>query len=246
MFGIIKYYDADWGAAGSGALSGAGMGASIGSVVPGVGTAIGAAAGGLIGGITGLFQKKKGNQLLKNNPYPNQPVPNEVLANQQVAQNMANEGTPSQQYQNAQKNIQRQQSTAVSAAQDRRLGGALIPTIQQATNDAAGNVEAQSSVTRRENQLNLQNVNNQVAGWRNQAWDWNQKQKYLQNYQYGQSLVGVGNQNIMAGADKILGGLVGGYANGLFSGRGGSNQTTSSTPVNQFGQPSYSNGQYND
>lgn len=214
---IRKYYDAS---IGGDALKGAGEGAALGSVIPGVGTAIGAVAGGLIGGVTGFFQKKKANALLKQNPYPNMPVPPEVLANQQQAERMADEGMPSEQYEQAQKNIQRQQATAIQATQDRRSGTAAVGAIQQGTNDAIGQLDATSAGIRRQNQLNLQSVNNNVADYRTRAFDWNQKGKYLQNYQYGMSLLGSGNASMFAGADKILGGLTQGYANGLFSGRG--------------------------
>lgn len=221
---IRKFYD--WGDAGSDAMTGVKAGAALGSVVPGVGTLVGAAAGGLIGAGIGFFQKKKGNALLKNNPYPNMPVPNEVLANQQAAERAADEGTPSAQYEQAKKNIQQQQATAISASQDRRLGGATIGAIQEGTNNATGQLDAQSAANRRANQLNLQTVNNQVASYRDKAFDWNQKNKYLQNYQMANSLIGVGNQNMLAGADKLLGGIAGGYANGLFSGRSGGSMPT--------------------
>lgn len=214
---IRKYYDAG---IGGDALKGAGEGAALGSIIPGVGTLIGGAAGAVIGGAVGFFQKKKGNALLKKNPYPNQPIPAEELANQQAAQNMALEGMPSEQYQAANKNIQRQQAAALFDSQDRRVGSANVAAIQQNTNDATGNLDAQSAAIRRQNQLNLQNVNSGVAAYRDKAFDWNQKQKYLQDYQYGMSLVGSGNANMMSGSDKLLGGLTGAYANGLFSGRG--------------------------
>lgn len=227
---IRKYYD--WSDAGGDAMSGARIGGAIGSAVPGVGTLIGAGAGALLGSITGLFQKKKGNALLKQNPYPTEPIPNELLANQQQAQRMADEGMPSAQYQQAQKNIQRQQVAAIQSAQDRRLGGATISGVQQATNDAQANLDAKSAEMRRQNQLNLQSVNNDVAGYRSKAFDWNQKNRYLQAYQLGNSLVGAGNANMFAGADKLLAGLTGAYSNGLFSGRSGGSSVPSTNGAN--------------
>lgn len=214
---IRKYYDAG---IGGDALKGVSAGAALGSVIPGVGTVIGGAVGGVIGAGVGFFQKKKANSLLKQNPYPTQSIPVDELANQQQAERMAEEGMPSEQYQAAQKNIQRQQAAAIASQQDRRLGGATIGAIQAQADDASGNLDAQSAMMRRQNQLNLQTVNSQVAGYRDKVFDWNSKQKYLQDYQYGMSLLGAGNANIMSGSDKLLGGLTGAYANGLFSGRG--------------------------
>lgn len=192
-----------------GALSGAGTGSALGPW--------GALAGGVLGGITGLFQKKKGNQLLKNNPRPQEQMPPEVLANQEAAKRMADEGLPSQQYANATKNIQRNQAAALSNAQDRRLGGALVGSIQQQTNDATGNLDVADAEARRQSQLNLQNVNNNVAGWQSKLFDWNQRQKYIDQQAYAQGLIGAGNTNFYGGIDKLAGGLIGGLAN-----RGGS------------------------
>lgn len=209
---IKKYYDV-----GSDALSGAGTGAALGSIVPGLGTLAGGLIGGGIGLVSGLFQKKKANNILKQNPYPTQNIPQEVLRNQQEAEQMSLQGMPSQQYQQAQKDIQRQQQQALNAATDRRSGVDSISAIQEASNDATGRLNAMDSQQRIQNRLNLQTVNNQVAGWRDKLFNVNQRDKYLQNYQYGMSLLGAGNQNMMGGADRLLGGLVGAYANGTFN-----------------------------
>jgi hypothetical protein len=202
-------------------LSDAGAGASIGALAGPEGALIGGVAGAGYGLVSGLFQKKKANALLKQNPYPTQSIPVDELANQQQAERMADEGTPSAQYQQAQKNIQRNQAAAIAAQQDRRLGGANAGAIQAQTNDATGNLDAQSALTRRQNQLNLQTVNSGVADARQKAFDWNGKGKYLQNYQYGMSLLGQGNANIVSGADKLLGSFTQGAASGAFNGNGG-------------------------
>jgi hypothetical protein len=158
---------------------------------------------------------------------------------------MANEGMPSQQYAQAQKNIQRQQIAAIGQSQDRRSGAGTIGAIQQATNDAYGNLDAASAGIKRQNQLNLQTVNNQIAGWRDKTWNWNQQQKYIQNYNLGQSLLGAGNQNEMGGIDKLIGGAASAYGSGYFSrGSGGGGGVPSGG--GSFGAPSYSNSGMND
>jgi hypothetical protein len=220
-------------------LSDAGTGASIGAFAGPEGALVGGVLGAGVGLVSGLFQKKKANALLKQNPYPTQAIPVDELANQQQAERMADEGMPSAQYQQAQKNIQRQQAQAIASQQDRRLGGANVGAIQAQANDASGNLDAQSAQIRRQNQLNLQNVNSTVADARQKAFDWNGKGKYLQNYQYGMSLLGTGNANIMSGADKLLGGVTNAYASGLFSGRsGGATAPTGGVPS----VPGYSTG----
>lgn len=211
----------DLGDAGSSAVKGAGIGATVGSIIPGVGTVLGGAAGGLIGGITGFFQKKKGNQLLKDNPRPTEQIPQEVLANADEAKSMALTGMPSEQYAQAQKNIQRQQANAIASSDDRRGGLANIPAITQQGTDAQAALDAQNGQMRNANRLNLQSVNNNVASWKDRLFDYNEKQKYDQNRQYALSLIGAGNQNLYSGIDKLAGGLVSYAGQGGFNGRGG-------------------------
>ena len=91
-------------------------------------------SGALIGGIAqglgalintgiGIAQRSKGKKLLKQiGEAPDMPIPNEVLQNQKMAQLRANTGLPSEQYNNAMKNLQRNQMIALRGAQDRRGG----------------------------------------------------------------------------------------------------------------------------
>lgn len=181
---------------------------------------IGAGATGLLSGITGFFQKKQGNKLLSQNPFPTEALPSEVTANQQIAQGAATQGMPSEQYQAAQKNIQRNQAAALNAATDRRSGVASIGAIQEGSNTAQGNLDAQSAEMKRQNIGQLLNVNNTAASWKDKLFDWNQRAKYEQNRQYGMSLVGAGNANMIGGADKLVSGLVGVGASGALSGSG--------------------------
>lgn len=215
-------------------LQDAGQGAALGSVIPGVGTLVGGLGGAALGLIGGLFQKKKGNQLLKQNPFPTEAMPPEVLANQQIAQGAAEQGMPSEQYQQAQRNIERNQAAAMNSATDRRSGVQSVGAIQQASNDATGNLDAQSAEMRRQNIGQLLNVNNQVASWKDKLFDANQRQKYIQNYNYGMGLVGQGNQNMMGGADRLLGTVAGAAASGLF-GTGGASASSGRAPYESPG-----------
>lgn len=203
----------------------AAIGATIGSVIPGVGTLIGGAGGAAVGLVTGLLGKKKAKNILAQNPYPNEAMPSEIEANQQIAQGAATEGMPSEQYQEAQKNIQRTQNAATDAA-SAAPGGAVrnIGAIQQASNDATGQVNAQSAEMRRQNRGELYAANNTAASWKDKLFDWNSRQKYIQNYNYGMGLLGQSNQNIMSGTDKLLGTVSGAASSGLFG--GGSAKTT--------------------
>lgn len=220
---------------GGSVLQDAGMGASLGSVIPGVGTLVGGLGGAAVGLVSGLFGKKKANNLLKQNPYPTQEMPSEVTANQQIAQSEATQGMPSEQYEAAQRNIQRNQAAALSAA-GTSPGGAVrnVGAIQQASNDATGNLNAQSAEMRRQNISQLMGANTAAASWKDKLFDWNQRQKYIQNYNYGMGLLGQSNQNIMGGVDKLLGTAVGASASGMFGG-GGSRPGMTQNPYTSEG-----------
>jgi hypothetical protein len=204
---------------------------------------LGLIAGGaqLLSGIgSALFgggQRRKAKKALANMPYPVYDIPKEVMENKSLATQMASEGMPSQQYAQGQQNILRQQNSAIRQAQDRRSGIGLIDKIQRATNDATLGLDVESAKMKQQNQRQLLGVNSEVAGYRDKAFDWNKKQKYLMDRQYYQSLLGAGNQNIMSGLDRGLAGaatigstLLGGGKNGGGGGSGGS------------GNPQYYNG----
>lgn len=204
---------------------------------------VGLIAGGLqaLGGIgSALFgggQRRRAKRALANLPYPVYDIPKEVFQNKSLATQMASEGMPSQQYAQGQQNILRQQNNAIRSAQDRRSGIGLIDKIQRASNDATLNLDVEDAKMKQQNQRQLMDVNNQVAGYRDKAFDWNKKNKYLQDRAYYMSQLGAGNQNIMSGVDRFLGGatnalggLLGGGGSRRFSGGGGN------------GGPTYYNG----
>lgn len=173
----------------------------------GAGQGVANMAGGLIGGITGYLQTRKAKRLL--NAAGEQPlynIPQEILRNQKTAELNAQEGMPSQQYNNAMKNIQESQRNALSGAIDRRSALMALPGIQRAANSAYGNLDAQSAQIRRQNQQTLYNVGNTTAQYRDKAWNTNQLQPWQRKYNYGMQLLGAGNQNLTGGLEKFLGG----------------------------------------
>lgn len=162
------------------------------------------AASGLISGISGLFQKSKGNKLLNSLQYPSEAIPQELLQNQQQARINANTGMPSEQYNLAMKNIQRQQLMALRGAQDRRGGLAVLGGLQQNADDAQLKLDSANSQQRLNNQKTLYGINSQVASTKRDIFDKNIRQKYNQDYNYAQGLIGAGNQNLIGGLDKIV------------------------------------------
>ena len=159
--------------------------------------------GGLIKGLVGGKQKREGKKILSGLQYPDEQVPTEIT-------NAAATGLPSEQYQQAQQNIQQQQLMALRNARSRRAGIASIPGIQNATNSADLNLDVANANAR---QKNL----NTLASWKDKVWQNNVKGKYQQQYNYGMGLVGQGNQNLYGGIDQGVA-SVGQAANGILTG----------------------------
>jgi len=183
-----------------GSLGGSGGGSQ------GAGQGFANTASGLLTGITGFFQRRKAKKELANLHRPEYEIPQEILRSQKMAEQAANEGLPSQQYNQAQQNIQRQQNRAISMASDRRGGLMALPGLQQQSNDSLLNLEVKDAQARMNNQQRLYGIGAQTAQYRDKAFSINKMQPYERDYNYYQSLLGAGNQNLLAGADKLLGG----------------------------------------
>lgn len=183
------------------------------------------AASGLLSTGIGLLQRGAANRWLKKNQQPEEAMPTEIRRNQELATIRANTGLPSEQYNTAMKNIQNQQLMALRGAS--LLGGGkalgILGGINQYGNDAVGNLDARNAQARLQNEGQLINVNNQVAGWKSRLFDTNVRQKWLRQYNQMMNQQGAGNQNIVGGVDKLFaaGGQLG--ASGGFGGGGGVN-----------------------
>lgn len=172
----------------------------------GVGQAVANTASGIFSGIIGLRQRRKAKKLLANLQRPEYMIPNEVLQNQKMAQQDANEGLPSEQYAKMQQDIQRQQNRALVAAGSRRGALMALPGLQQQANDQLTNLNIRDVQARRENKQRLYGINAQLGQYRDKAFEINKMQPYQRDYNYAQSLLGMGNQNLYGGIDKLIGG----------------------------------------
>lgn len=194
--------------------------------------------GSLISGITGAHQKKLARKWLNNNPQPQEQMPTDVLENKRLATQMAATGLPSEQYNMAMRNIQRQQQSALRGAQDRRSAVGAISAIQQNANDATANLDAKNAEMRIANQKNLLNINSQTAKWRDLLFNKNVLQPYEKQWNYNMGLLGAGNQNVTNALDQGAAGLGQiGYGLGLFG--GGKNRKQSAGYNGGGGQYTY-------
>jgi len=179
------------------------------------------AGAGLSAGV-GAIQRGQANKWLKNNQQPMESMPTEIKQNQQLAQIRANTGMPSEQYNNAMKNIQRQQLMSLRAAGQMGGGKALsiLGGINEQGNNAVGDLDARDAQMRVSNEGQLMNVNNNVANWKSQLFDRNVRQKWQRQFDQMAGQLTAGNMNLIGGADRLLaaGGQFG--ANGGFNGNG--------------------------
>lgn len=208
----------------------------------GVGTAI-------YSGVRAAKQKRDAKKLEDKNRMPTQETPEAVKEAEQLAQNAAGVGLPGASYQQAQRNIGRSASTAIGAARDRGSALAAIPYIQQQSNDATLNLDVADANARMQKQQQLIGQKNLVGQYQQNAWDWNKKQKYLNNAATIRALLGASNENMNNAIDRGLGAVAGvagnfaGSGNGSFSnytGYGGgkppiyANGNNSSTDYSEF------------
>jgi len=175
--------------------------------------------GGLFKMLGGNSQRNKGRALLNEiGESPDEVIPNEVLQNQAMAKQRANTGLPSEQYAQAMRNLQRQQLATIKNSNDRKAGLSLLAGSEQKMNDAILNLGVTSANARMNNEKTLYGVNNTVGSWKDKVWRNNVKDKWDRKYQYGMSLLGMGNQNKANGTDQLLAGGVGAVSAGLLNG----------------------------
>lgn len=197
--------------------------------------AIASAAGGLINLGVGLSQRHQGKKMLKQiGDAPIENIPNEVLQNQKMAQLRANTGLPSEQYNQAMKNLQRNQMMALRGSQDRHGGLALIGGSQQMMDDGTLKLDVANANARQQNEKTLYGINNQVGQWRDKVWQNNVNNPYMRKYQYANSLLGAGNQNLTTGIDQIAGGAALYGGSGGFGRRNNNNGDISARTANQL------------
>lgn len=171
------------------------------NAIPGMAIANG--IGGLIGGIFSLGQKAKANRLLASLRRPTYTTPQEIKDNQAIAKNRANTGLPAQQYAQAMQNIERQRNAALNTLDTRRSVLAGVGKVQQGATDATLALDVADAKQKIANEQALMKANAQTANYKDKEWDWNKRQKFEQDFNYGMSLLGSGNQNMLNSFDKL-------------------------------------------
>lgn len=164
---------------------------------------------GLVGagvqGVTGLGQLIAG--LAMHNERPTKVIPPEIEANLNQAQIQYLQGLPDEQYNQAIQNFQRNLAFGARQLQDRNSAIGGIASLVQQANDATLGLDVADANARFNNLQNLYAARKDMANERNIAWDWNARQKYLENAEAKQGLIGAGIQNLTGGINTGMSGF---------------------------------------
>lgn len=147
--------------------------------------------------ITGIGQGIKANRLDRQNVRPVQQVESEYFKNVADAEQAARLGMPLEQYKLALQNQQRNLSGVTQSLGRSANSSAGLASILRASNDATLNLDAQNAQQRVQNQRYLASQRGILAGQKQNAFDWNQKSKYLGQAARIQGLRGASGQNLM-------------------------------------------------
>lgn len=173
----------------------------------------------------GIGQGIKGKKLAKQNVRPNYQIPGEFQQNLAIAENMGRVGLPSQQYNQAQQNFQRNQSGALR--QFGRMGNPRgLAGIVRAGNDATMGLDVADAQARMANQRSAMGFRGQMGQQQLAKQQWDKFQKYGENADAAAALMGAGRQNVMGGLSELS--QVGQMAMGAggFGGKGSTNMAT--------------------
>ena len=167
-------------------------------------------------GIAGAFQFGKGNAMNVVRPQYN--VPNEVFEATANARQLAGANMFAGQ-QLAQNNINRSTANTINAAQQAATSSSgLLAAIGQANaneNQSMNQLAAQAGQFKIQNQQALNQQLGQQAQYQDKAWDWNKKQKFVEESEAKRALMGSGMQNIMGGLQGIAGVATSGIQSGM-------------------------------
>lgn len=178
--------------------------------------------------ISGLFQIGRGKRLAKQNPFVNEAVNENIVRNVAEAENMARQGMPSQQYNDQLQSIQKNQAGGVRLLNRSTNPSAGVASLVRAGNEATGTLNANNAQQRIANQRFAIGQRGILANEQNRVWDWNKRQRYLQNAQAAAQTLNAGRQNLFGGLQSLA--QIGMMGGGSGSQSGGGSSGMSSSP----------------
>jgi len=147
----------------------------------------------------GVGQAISGHKRLKNLTRPEYQIPSEIEQNMSEAELMSYYGMPDAQKQSYMQNIQRSGQQALSGIADRKGGLGMVSAVQQQQEDSYMNLLSADVQQRMQNIQAAQQARQVMAEYKDKAFQINEMEPYVQDYNEAQSLIGSGMQNIMGG-----------------------------------------------
>lgn len=163
----------------------------------GIGTVgLGIAAIGTLGKAAyGMYQNHKAGQIEDSNHRPVMGVNPLYQQNVDQAGIMAQAGTPTQEYNIGEQNIQRNLNGGLNTIQGGSNPAGVISLVR-AANDANSHLDAQSAIQRNRNLVALMQQRGILAAQQDKASEYNNEDKYSEKLAESQALRGAGAQNI--------------------------------------------------
>jgi len=175
-----------------------------------IGMAI-AAGVGLVKLGVGIAQRRKGKKLEEATERPDYEIPAEVFQNLSQAQQMALQGLPAEQKAQYLQNLQQSGQFALSQSGSRKAGLTGIGQMQQQQQLGFQDLLARDSAARQQNQMQVMQQRQNVAGYRDQAFQLNQLNPFYEDVAQARGLQSAGMQNIFTGFENAA------YSGGQFA-----------------------------
>lgn len=179
-------------------------------------TFVGIAAGTAIVG-TGIQAYKaidensQANAINKSNVRPTYTIPQEYYQNLNIANQLAQQGIPQQQYNNQVNSINQNQAGGIAALNGSSNPGSGVASVVGQSNKANANLNAADSGQRLDNLRYAMQVRGQLAQQKLAQQQYNLFDKYTEQFNKAAALQGASNQNFQ-GAVSSASGLASGLA----------------------------------
>ena len=161
--------------------------------------AISSWAGGGATTTLGAAQTAYGLYLDSKNKRPEYNIPDEVYKNLNQATQLALQGIPESQKMDYINNIMRSGAYGLNQLSSRSGGLQGITALNQNQNDAFLKMAAMDANARLANMKDLYNIRQNIADYKDKAWQFNKQNPYYENVAKSQALIGAGMQNVSQG-----------------------------------------------
>lgn len=150
----------------------------------------------------GAYQYIKGQAEMNNLKRPTYEIPSEVKANLTKAQLNALEGLPEAQKKAYVSQIQQSAGAANNRVSGMKAGLEGMAGVYQNQINSFQQLLGQDAMAKRQNEQVLTQQRQQMAGYKDKAFEVNQMQPYKQEYNQAQAMMGAGLQNAMGGLQQ--------------------------------------------